>query len=192
MIPQWVRAGAAGVTLSILAAACGADRPTGVSAAGPALKKMKMEQTYDTVTVVSRLVPLDGDLAASAVIGAAGGTLELPAAGLRLIVPRGAVASNVTFTVTAYPGTLLAYEFGPHGTTFATPVRVEQNLKDIVIPADVPVFAGYFPAQPDLLVDDVVGTIKEKHPATLDLTGGKVRFDVPHFSGYLVATGRGK
>jgi hypothetical protein len=198
MRAQWVRVSGAALILSVTIGACGGDRATGVqpvSVTGVqpvtvALKKMKMQSLPDTVTVATRLVPLEQELSTSAVIGPAGGTLELPDAGLKLIVPKNAVASNVTFTVKALPGAMLAYEFGPHGTVFRTPLRVEQDIKQVLLPADESVVAGYFPDQDDLLADEVVGTINEKLPAQLDVTGSKVRFDVSHFSGYLIATGR--
>jgi hypothetical protein len=195
---QWVRVSGAALILSVTIAACGGDRATGVQPVpvtgvqpvSVALKKMKMQSLPDTVTVATRLVPLEQALTASAVIGPAGGTLQLPEAGLRVIVPRNAVATDVTFTVKALPGAMLAYEFGPHGTVFNTPLRVEQDIKGVLLPADENVVAGYFPEQDDLLVDEVVGTINEKLPAQLDVAGAKVRFDVSHFSGYLIATGR--
>lgn len=190
MRAQWVRVSGVALILSVTIAACGGDRATGVQPVSTALKKMKMKSLPDTVTVATRLVPLEQELSASAVIGPAGGTLQLPEAGLRVTVPRNAVATDVTFTVKALPGAMLAYEFGPHGTVFRTPLRVEQDIKEVLLPADESVVAGYFPEQDDLLVDEVVGTINEKLPAQLDVAGSKVRFDVSHFSGYLIATGK--
>ena len=197
MNAQWVRVGGAALILSVAIAACGGDRATGVSPVGTgirpvgvALKKMKMRTSPDTVTVATRFAPLAEDLTVTKVIGPAGGTLDLPEAGLRVTVPRNAVSSDVTFTVTALHGSLLAYEFGPHGTTFTTPLKVEQDIKNVLLPADESALAGYFPDQDDLLVDDIVGTIDERLPAQLDIVGSKVRFDVYHFSGYLIATGK--
>jgi hypothetical protein len=188
MKAQWVRLGGAALILSAVIA-CGGD---GVTAAGsaPRLKRMKIRDVIDTVTVASRATPLAADQFASKVIGPEGGSLELPGAGLKLVVPANAVSSSVTFTVMALPGAMVAYEFGPHGTTFKVPLRVEQDLRGVVIPQGQSLLAGYFPDQSDLLVDDIVGTIDERLPAQLDATGSKVRFDVSHFSGYLVASGR--
>ena len=197
MNAQWVRVGGAALILSVAIAACGGDRATGVSPVGTgirpvgvALKKMKLKTLPDTVTVATRLAPLAADVSVAKVIGSAGGTLELPEAGLKVTVPRNAVSSNVTFTVTALHGSLLAYEFGPHGTTFSTPLKIEQDIKNVLLPANESAMAGYFPDQDDLLVDDIVGTIEEKLPAEMDIVGSKIRFDVYHFSGYLIATGK--
>ena len=197
MKAQWVRVGGAALIMSVVIAACNGDRATGVSPIGTGvrpvramLKKMKLPATADTVTVATRMAPLAAEVSVSKVIGSAGGTLDVPEAGLRVTVPRNAVSSDVTFTVTALQGSMLAYEFGPHGITFAAPLKIEQDIKGVLLPADESVVAGYFPDQDDLAVDDVVGTINEKLPAQLDVVGNKIRFDVYHFSGYLIATGR--
>ena len=131
MRAQWVRVSGVALILSITIAGCGGDRATGVQPVSAAVKQMKMQALPDTVTVATRLVPLEQELSASAVIGPEGGTLQLPEAGLRVTVPKNAVGTDVTFTVKALPGAMLAYEFG-----------------------------------------------------------SKVRFDVSHFSGYLIATGK--
>jgi hypothetical protein len=188
MRARWVQLGGAALMLSAVIA-CGGERATGATPA-PALKRMKIRDAGDTVTVVSRATPLARQVSASAVIGPQGGSIELPDAGLKVEVPANAVSSTLTFTVTALPGAMLAYEFGPHGTKFNAPLRVSQDVRGLVIPQGEGLVAGYFPEQPDLLVDDVVGVIDERLPAQLDATGSKIRFDVSHFSGYLVASGR--
>jgi hypothetical protein len=185
---QRVRLSGAALILSAVIA-CASDPATGPGSAAR-LKRMRMNDAPDTVTVMSRAVPLAQQYSASQVIGPEGGTLELPATGLKVIVPRDAVPAAVTFTVTAVPGAMIAYQFGPHGTTFKYPLRVEQDIRGVTIPQGESVLAGYFPDQADLLVDDVVGTIEERLPAQLDAAAAKVRFEVTHFSGYLVASGR--
>ena len=188
MKAKWIRLGGGALILSAVLA-CAGDRATAPGAA-PDLKRVRLRDTADTLTVLSRAVPLAQGYSASKVIGPEGGTLELPAAGLRVTVPRSAVPAAITFTVTALPGAMIAYEFGPHGTTFRYPLQVEQDIRGIVIPQGESLVAGYFPDQADLLVDDVVGTIEERLPAQLDAAAARVRFDVTHFSGYLVASGR--
>jgi hypothetical protein len=188
MRAQLVRLGGAALILSAVIA-CGGERATGAARAAT-LKRMKIRDATDTVTVVSRATPLGREIYASKVIGPEGGSIELPEAGLRIDVPKNAVSSSLTFTVKALPGAMLAYEFGPHGTTFNVPLQVSQDVRGLVIPQGGGLLAGYFPDQPDLLVDDIVGVIDERLPAQLDATGSKIRFDVSHFSGYLVASGR--
>jgi hypothetical protein len=74
---------------------------------------------------------------ATAVVGASGGTVSVtcgPAAGASVVVPAGALASDVTLTIAAAPAATgvpagftaagPTIEFGPTGTTFAVPVTV--------------------------------------------------------------------
>jgi hypothetical protein len=62
-------------------------------------------------------------------VGTAGGTVSLPS-GPAVVVPAGSLPANTTLTVAASTGAAPAgaigsvYEFGPSGTTFATPVTV--------------------------------------------------------------------
>jgi hypothetical protein len=64
---------------------------------------------------------------ASAVIGAFGGQLTLPSAGLTVVVPPFAVASPTRITVTAVAGNQVAYELDPHGTRLLVPLVVTQR-----------------------------------------------------------------
>src|SRR3712207_4882533 len=86
---QWVRLGGAALILSTVLA-CASDPATGPGSAAR-LKRMRMNDAPDTVTVVSRGTPLAQQISASQVIGPEGGTLELPATGLKVTVPRNAV-----------------------------------------------------------------------------------------------------
>ena len=81
-----------------------------------------------TVNVVTRDTPLATSQSTSAVIGAFGGRLSLPGAGLTVVVPPFAVASPTRITVTAVAGNQVAYEFEPHGTHFLVPLVVTQSL----------------------------------------------------------------
>jgi glucose/arabinose dehydrogenase len=76
-------------------------------------------------------------------VGPAGGTLAFAAGKVRLEVPPGAVASEVTFTVesaTGYPDDPrivdeTIYRFGPEGLQFAEPVRLTLSYERAKIPA---------------------------------------------------------
>ncbi|MEX2153662.1 MAG: hypothetical protein WD825_10010 [Gemmatimonadaceae bacterium] len=79
------------------------------------------------------------------VIGAAGGSISAADGQVQLSIPAGALASDVGITVqptnVAPPagGFLVAgaiYEFGPHGVTFGSPVRVTIAYDDANLPAD--------------------------------------------------------
>ena len=148
-----------------------------------------------TVNVVNRDQPLPTSQTTSAVIGALGGRLALPGAGLTVVVPAFALTASTRITVTAVAGRQVAYEFEPHGIRFLVPLQVTQSLAGTsamnggLLPK--PLVAGYFANLSDLdplagtgLVSEIIGT-------SVSLLTKTVTFPVWHFSGYLVATGDG-
>ena len=48
---------------------------------------------------------------------------------MTVTVPRGALAQTTTITMTARAGTVVAYDFAPHGITFAKPLVFQQQLR---------------------------------------------------------------
>jgi len=174
---------------ALAVAGCAADTTTGPSVEpGARLSSLGLAGNAD---VIARTRPLFQDYAAMAVIGRAGGKLELPDAGLTLEVPAGAVAAPTTFTVTALGGDMVAYEFGPHGTHFALPLRVTQRTTglDVAGLSSGTLLAGYFPDRTRLDAFRRRAELDELLPATLDLSAGTITFQVRHFSGYLVSSG---
>jgi hypothetical protein len=145
----------------------------------------------DTVVVLQRLVPLPSGISATKVIGSGGGTLSLPAAGLTVTVPAGAVSYPTVFTVTALAGRPIAYEFGPHGAKFAKPLTFSQDLRVTGLSERLLSYlhlkGGYFGARSNLINNLLRAVVGELLPATTDVDDMVVRFDVSHFSGYLVA-----
>jgi hypothetical protein len=143
---------------------------------------------------MTRQIPLAQDMTVSAVIGPEGGVLRLREAGLRLIVPKGAVSAPTTFAATAVAGSMVAYEFEPHGTTFAVPLILQQTLanesSDNVDPNSFHFEAGHFLSRDDLEPTSGTGTINEALPTLIDVKKGRIKFSVKHFSGYLLASGR--
>jgi ZU5 domain-containing protein len=139
---------------------------------------------------VTRVVPLQQNISVSAVIDQAGGTISIPDAGLTLVVPPGAVTSSTNFTATALAGRLAAYEFEPHGTKFAVPLRFTQDLKKLSLLGVVtaPVLDGaYFTDASRLNQAAGLAAVSEIVPATVDLLRLQVGFPINHFSGYLVS-----
>lgn len=146
-----------------------------------------------SVQVVTRDVPLTAPVSASRLVGVFGGMISLPDAGLTLIVPAFALTAPTTITVTAVPGSELAYEFEPHGTQFRIPLIVTQQLAGTsaapggILPTTLR--AGYFANVLDL--DQVAGTalVSELLGTSFSNWNGSVSFAVRHFSGYLIAAG---
>lgn len=127
----------------------------------------------------------------SAVIGAAGGSLQIPN-GIKLIVPAGAVAGDTTFSITRLPGAIVAYDFQPHGT-FAQPLTIQHPTAGTVVPnlTSVAGIQGAYFADPTRL-DQTSGTalVDEFEPTSITMDKGTVTFTVNHFSGYLVSWNR--
>ena len=193
--------GVAGLTIG-----CSDVAPTGPDTATPSLARRagKIRAVADTttsdgrVTVIRRLTPLARDITVAGWINKSGGSLAIPEAGLKMTVPSGAVARRTYFTITAHAGSLVSYEFTPHGTTFPVALQIHQDIKDLNIwkqdgdlaPSVIPIEAGYFPSRSDIDETQGTATIQEILPVSLDLLGSKIHFDVSHFSGYLLASGR--
>lgn len=139
-------------------------------------------------TPLNRAVALKQDLTVARIIGSEGGTIKFPAAGLTLTVPAGAVSRNTRFSITALKGKAVAYEFQPHGTVFARSLIARQSLLGTQLPVGGEVLqAGYFPNR--TLVDPT-GTsalVSEFIPGSVDSQLVAFRWNIDHFSGYIVA-----
>jgi hypothetical protein len=142
------------------------------------------------VRAVTRAVPLANDISVSAVIGQQGGTISIPTAGLTLVVPKGAVSSDVKFTATALAGKIVAYDFQPHGTTFAVPLQFTQDLRKTSLLAALtsPLLDGaYFNDPAKLNQTTGIALVSELRAATVNLLQFRASFPINHFSGYLVS-----
>jgi len=139
-----------------------------------------------TVTPLKRTTPLASPISASAYIGPLGGIINLPAAGLTVVVPALALPSKQLITVTALAGSDVAYEFAPHGLKFPVPLVATQDLGSTQVGAGLidvrALFAGYFP---DSTKDNVISEV-----LSVGISAGAAVFPIWHFSGYIVASGR--
>ena len=130
----------------------------------------------------------------TATIGSNGGVLELKSAGLKIVVPMGAVSSPTKFSVRTVAGGLVAYDFQPHGVRFAAPLKFEQDLsKTEAGKADLRTMrleGAYFADARQL--DARLGTalVDQFLPIDLDVNRHKVSMKLWHFSGYMMSTGR--
>jgi hypothetical protein len=143
----------------------------------------------ERVNVLQRDVPLASSITVSSTIGAAGGKIEIRDAGLKLVIPSGALTQATTITVTAFAGNGVAYDFQPHGLVFNKPLVATQafRLRGTTIPV---VQGAYFPDAGSLDLTGLTGQVTEREPTVVDLQGKKVKFNIPHFSGYLLSIDR--
>ena len=182
---------------ALLTAAC-ADAPTAPAAArGPASLAYVAAPTPTNGTAlgVARTTALPQAVSASATITRrSGGTLALPGTGLRVVVPANAIAEDqLTITVTAPAGRAVAYEFGPHGTRFSAPLTVEQDYRGLAVSGSTDLgalYVGYF-ATPEAF-DAATGTatVSEEIPVRIDAKRSTASFQVWHFSGYMLSSGK--
>jgi hypothetical protein len=189
MMRRLAAVGCAAVALTACADA--GTAPTAPRTA-PSLRPV-VDPTTTVATGLGREVPLRSDLTVTRTIGPAGGTLRIKEAGIRVVVPEGAVDHDVAFTVTAVAGTMVAYEFGPHGLTFNRPLQAQQALRGTTwyrVDDLATLEIGYFRTRDDVDPAAQRASVRELLPLTLDLSNGKIRFDIQHFSGYMVSCGR--
>lgn len=151
----------------------------------------------DTSLVLKRLTPLAADVSVSATIGASGGTIVIQAAGGKIDIPKGALSQPTVITMTALAGPNVAYEFQPHGLTFAQPVKLQQTI------------AGTWAQQYPVLLNGMHGSywgqaqldsafidpakyfalVKEHEIGYPEANASQIKFYLNHFSGYLVSCG---
>ena len=150
------------------------------------------------VQALQRLIPLRSAVTYTKVISSNGGKILVPEADFELEVPSGAFDGNaITFTVTAYAGSTIAYDFQPHGIVFRKPLKATQRL-DHTNWGSQKLPNGYFPSLTGAYFSDTAkfnlitgwGIVDEFESTQLSDGGRTVIWDIPHFSGYIVASGR--
>ena len=170
--------------------ACATDSPTGPKFQGQASPGL-VTDLYDglvTKSVLQRTTPLARDVTVSVVIGKDGGALSIPEAGFRLFVPAGAVSADTRFTVTALKGSLVAYEFGPHGISFGNALSARQDLSVTQWrPQLRPLVAGYFAEKSALDASSATALLSELIDGSINPLSKHFSFRIEHFSGYVVA-----
>lgn len=198
--------GTAALTGGLLALSACSDAPSGPlpSVQGPntSLTSTLTSTVTGTLTTVTSTVGTlvngltwstnVGQTSASATIGPEGGTVSIPN-GVRVTFPAGALSATTKITVTRLPGSIVAYDFQPHGTKFAQPVLVEHPTSGtniLKLPALTSFQGAYF--QDQSLLNQLLGTVtvSEFEPTFVSADKAWVRFTVQHFSGYVVAWGR--
>lgn len=195
--------GLGAVLLTMLATACG-DAPTAPLASSSSQPRLSATVSATTSTALTpaqgllRTKPLAENVVVVKTLSSGGGGISVPGTDFQLQVPNGAFAGkSMTFTITAYAGNVVAYDFQPHGVVFLKPLKAVQQLghtnwKDFDLPAGFyPDWSGAYFAS-DAQVNLVTGAalINEFMPGGVNVGGATMTWDIPHFSGYMIATGR--
>ena len=200
MVTSLRRFGAMAVVGLALFAACsseptsGPTSPLAAPAGAPSADLLggttqAVTQTLTAVTGVQRNTPLASSITVTKTIGSLGGTLSIPLAGVTVTVPAGALSSATVITMTARAGSLLAYDFAPHGITFAKPLVFTQSLAGTNASLVTAPQLGYY-SDPSLL-NSTGGMVSELISGTVNLVTRTFTSSIQHFSGYMMACGRG-
>ncbi|MEX2178988.1 MAG: hypothetical protein WD801_09780 [Gemmatimonadaceae bacterium] len=188
---------------SLVVAGCTEAAVTGPPRQAPAERQSLLGgllgNTISTVTSilippVNRTTPLASDVSWSFTVGTGGGSSSNSAVGLSISVPAGAVSAPTTITVTALAGAPVAYRFEPHGLVFSKNISLTQKLSGTTAGGllSLPVLSGAYFATDDLeLTESGLATVTEVISASVNLLTKTATFPVGHFSGYILASGRG-
>jgi hypothetical protein len=131
----------------------------------------------------------------SKTIGPSGGTISIPATGLTVSFPAGAVAAPITITITA-DEKYVAYKMAPAGTMFLQDVTVTQSLSTTEFagrPLRSPLFAAYIANDGVQLSGNV--PVDELEPSQTIFSALNPLIPVAHvwiirhFSRYMLASG---
>ena len=180
-------------------AACGGESTsptTGAAAAGSLQGGLiggatgTVKTVLTQVTGLTRNTPLAADITVTQLIGNAGGVLSIPQAGVTVVVPAGAVSALTQFTMTARAGALVAYDFAPHGLTFAKPLLLTQSLTgtSATLLNKSLLELGYYADASQLTASG--GLLSELTSGLVDLLGWTFTANIKHFLGYMVGCGR--
>lgn len=190
----------ASVAMVAIASACSSDNPV---APDLTARNGKIGDLLGGVGgVVDLLIPvkaLERDVALQSSVTRSftisrekGGKLEIDEAGLRIDVPARAISTNsLTITVTVLPGKSIAYDFQPHGTKFLKPLAFRQDLGGTSwdhFGFNGTLNGGYFKSTDQLNLHNGLALLDELFP--IEVKTHEARFNINHFSGYMVSGGR--
>lgn len=178
----------------VLTVGCNADGATAPTGRAPSELRKEVVDPAVTAPVLQRSKSVRFDKKVQFRVDQRGGWFSIAEAGLYVYVPANAVKAPVTLSAQALRGDLMAYEFGPHGAKFDVPLQMYQDLDLARLSGNVDLskFEVGYVADPRTL-DYKRGNVKvnEFIPTRVVLEGRAVRFEVSHFSNYVIATGRG-
>jgi hypothetical protein len=142
------------------------------------------------IAPLTRTLGLSQDVSWSFVAGPNGAVSSDSRVGLTVNIPRGALTSTRVITITALSGDAVAYKFEPHGLTFERPVTLTQSLSGVSFSSRDVLTGAYFATDRLVLNENGLAQITELLPAQTNLFAKTVTFQIEHFSGYIVASGR--
>jgi hypothetical protein len=193
---------AAAFTFALVATGCSADVATTAPIAAPAaashdllggllgtVGNLTNSLGLTSVRNLKRTIPLAAPITVVKTIGAEGGYLSIPAAGVTVVVPAGALSRPTDITMTARAGSVIAYDFEPHGITFARPLVFTQSLRG----TNAPLLSlrsmrlGYY-SDPSLL-GETTSLVSELIKGLGSIFSSTFTAPINHFSGYLVTWG---
>ena len=125
-----------------------------------------------------------GRASVKAVIGPDGGTLS--AGGVKLTIPRGALNRSVKIRMTVPKSDFVEARFAPHGLNFNVPATLSFDLADAESAARENVVGVYI--GPKGL--DAAGVAEGRETFPVQVRNEAASYDISHFSGYIVASGR--
>lgn len=144
------------------------------------------------IAPVQRATPLAQDVTWSFTAGPNGGFSSDAATGLTVSIPSGALADNVTITVTALAGSNVAYRFEPHGLQFSRSAHLTQDLTRTTanLVSGVTLSGAYFATDTLETSADGLALVTEVLSAVTNPLTRTATFPIQHFSGYILASGR--
>ena len=186
----------AAIALSALTlVSCSTDLPTAL----PQLQQSPPQEASSDLLGLTSLLGMNGlqrtralavPITVSKAIGPDGGTIAIPEAGVTVTVPRGALAATTKITMTARSGTLVAYDFAPHGITFAKPLVFSQKLSgtNATLLSAPLLRLGYY--EDANLLTKTGGVVSQLLGGVVNALSWTFTSSIPHFSGYMVSCGR--
>ena len=185
----------AAIALSALTLVSCTDLPTAL----PQLQQSPPQEAAGDLLGLTSLLGMNGlqrtralavPITVSKAIGPDGGTIAIPEAGVTVTVPRGALAATTKITMTARSGTLVAYDFAPHGITFAKPLVFSQKLSgtNATLLSAPLLRLGYY--EDANLLTKTGGVVSQLLGGVVNALSWTFTSSIPHFSGYMVSCGR--
>ncbi|HEY9227457.1 MAG TPA: hypothetical protein VIP11_12460, partial [Gemmatimonadaceae bacterium] len=188
------------VAAVVFAVACG-DSPTAPARSigtDGAPSFGKAPQNLVPAQGLLRANPLLNPIVVVKTIPRGGGGISVPGTDFKLEIPKDAFAEKeMTITITALPGKVVAYDFQPHGVVFLKPLKAVQQLghttwKGVKLKKGLyeDWTGAYFASQSQINLMNGRALIDEFMPGGVEIGGATITWYIPHFSGYMVSTGR--